>query len=239
MASPMETVRHLSTAIGPRLAGSDSETLAATWLANRLSEAGFTVEIDEFVIPVRGRSRNVIGRVGPGPWRILGAHMDTKRGSPGADDNASGCAVILDVAPKLPAKGGSWMIVFFGAEEMQTPRFEDHHYGSRRLASILKPSEIVDMTNVDMVGMGPDLRIRSMTINGQVERLLLAARRVNITAAYMSDRKGLSDHEAFEKRGVHAAWLERRPSPYYHSPRDRIVREEYLTEAVRILEELY
>ncbi len=235
----METVHHLSLAIGPRPAGSDSEQLAATWLADQLAAAGYTVEIDTFPVPGRGVSRNVIGTMGASPRRLIGAHYDTKKRSPGADDNASGCAVILEFARRRARSGEPLAFVFFGAEEMQTMRFQDHHYGSRHLAARLPAGMIEDVTIVDMIGMGKDLRVRSLTINGQVERMLLAARRINKNALYMPDRSGLSDHESFERRGYHAAWLERRPSPFYHSPQDRVVRQEYLDEAIRILEETF
>jgi acetylornithine deacetylase/succinyl-diaminopimelate desuccinylase-like protein len=36
------------------------------------------------------------GRTHPGRMLVIGAHYDTVRGSPGADDNASGVAALLD-----------------------------------------------------------------------------------------------------------------------------------------------
>ena len=40
----------------------------------------------------------IAGDENPGGYYILGAHYDTVAGTPGADDNASGVAVLLEVA---------------------------------------------------------------------------------------------------------------------------------------------
>lgn len=236
LAAPMQTVGVLSEAFGPRAAMSDSETKAAMFLADELRSFGYQVEIERFPVKDIGWSQNVIGFRGGPPYHLIGGHYDSKRGSPGADDNASGCAVILEVAKRC--SDTNVLFVFFGAEEMVTRRFSDHHFGSRALASSLKRTDLLSMTNIDMVGLGPNLHVRSFSRNNHAENLLAAAKRINPKASYLRDARGLSDHEAFEKRMIPAAWLERRPSPFYHSPRDTKVKTQYLNEAVAIIEEL-
>lgn len=238
LANPVSSVNDLVERIGPRKATSDSERIAATYLADRLKSLGYRVEITEFPVKDMGTSRNVIAWKRSGPWHVVGAHYDSKRG-PGADDNASGCAVLLELAAKFRDTDLPLLFVFFGAEEMVTGRFNDHHFGSRHLARALSKSDMLTMTNVDMVGMGPDLHVRSLAPNPHASALLAAAKKVNPRATWLRDPSGLSDHEAFERGGIPSAWLERRPSPYYHSPRDRKVRPEFLTEAVAILEKFF
>ena len=108
------------------------------------------------------RSRNVYGMVsgGGGTWGnevvVVGAHIDHVgvRGGqiqPGADDNASGVAVTLEIAGALQRHeselGRSIIVAFFGAEE-------DGMLGaSAFLRERPKAAEnIVAMVNVDMVG---------------------------------------------------------------------------------------
>ena len=79
------------------------------YLHRRFSEAGLTVITHPFPA-LGGTSHNVIGTVLPerGPSQsvpplILAAHFDTVEGSPGADDNASALAVMLQVARQVRA----------------------------------------------------------------------------------------------------------------------------------------
>jgi len=94
------TVRELE---GPRHPRAAPEALgrAETLVADGLSAAGLAVERQPF--DFRGTTyNNVVGRL-PGsdpnlPPLLVGAHFDTVSNTPGADDNASGVAVMLEVA---------------------------------------------------------------------------------------------------------------------------------------------
>ncbi|MCP9464978.1 MAG: M28 family peptidase [Nitrospira sp.] len=78
------------------------------YLVRQLAAAGLAVTTQEFHA-MDGLHRNVIGTVRPtpispkeaGPPLILAAHYDTVEGSPGADDNASALAVLLEVAHRI------------------------------------------------------------------------------------------------------------------------------------------
>ncbi|NJL17728.1 MAG: M28 family peptidase [Nitrospira sp.] len=79
---------------------------AEAYLHRQFSEAGLTVTTQSF--HALGRTyRNVIATAHPAsahgalPPLILGAHFDTVEGSPGADDNASALAVILQIARQI------------------------------------------------------------------------------------------------------------------------------------------
>lgn len=77
---------------------------AASWLAEELRATGARVEGREFAAG-RQTFRNVVGSFGPvdGPRVVVGAHYDVFGGMPGADDNASGVAGVLEVARLLAA----------------------------------------------------------------------------------------------------------------------------------------
>jgi len=94
----------------------------------------------------KGTSRNVIAHLGshpPAPQIIVGAHLDTFRDCPGANDNASGVAALLELARHL--KGGEipagigLTFVAFGAEEagiLGSRRYVEKHAGELRHCSM-------------------------------------------------------------------------------------------------------
>lgn len=95
-------VRRLAETIGPRSYRDEANLSAAADFVTRSFEAaGYTVAFQPY--EVNGRTyRNIIveRRETQEPERILivGAHYDTVEGTPGADDNASGVAVLLELA---------------------------------------------------------------------------------------------------------------------------------------------
>jgi glutaminyl-peptide cyclotransferase len=108
--------------IGPRPAGSAASREEVRLIARRLREAG----VPE--VSVQHPYRNVVGRIpGEAPGTVVvGAHHDTKDlpGFVGANDGASGVAVLLELARGLPQRlhGPSIELVFFDAEEARDDR---------------------------------------------------------------------------------------------------------------------
>lgn len=73
---------------------------------------------------VRGTSRNVVAHIGanaPAPQIIVGAHLDAFHESPGANDNASGVAALLELARRIEGleipEGTGLTFIAFGGEE--------------------------------------------------------------------------------------------------------------------------
>lgn len=77
-----------------------------------------------------------------GAW-VLGAHYDSAPGTPGADDNASGVAVLLEVARLLRERkpGREVRFVAFGTEE--PPSFGTRNMGSWQYARGLKDGGVL------------------------------------------------------------------------------------------------
>ncbi len=72
--------------------------MCADYIGDHLMNAGAVVEFQ--AVPARGREyRNVIARfgVGRGSKLVVGAHYDSFGDSPGADDNASGVAALIEL----------------------------------------------------------------------------------------------------------------------------------------------
>src|ERR1051326_1478066 len=90
---------------GDRLQGTARNRDAIDWLEKQPKAFGYTnVERQRF-ISASGPLENVyatkIGRSVPGEMYIVSAHMDGRGGSEAADDDASGCAVVLELARVL------------------------------------------------------------------------------------------------------------------------------------------
>jgi Zn-dependent M28 family amino/carboxypeptidase len=99
-------------------------------------------------------SNIVAGDEPPGGYYILGAHFDTVAGTPGADDNASGIAVLLEVArlarTLTPPK--PWAFIGFTLEE--PPAFATPAMGSQVYARRARRqgAQILGMLCLEMVG---------------------------------------------------------------------------------------
>ena len=102
---------------------------AGNWIAKEFEQLGLTVDRQEFEIPDQSPARsgtNIVGTLNPLSTKkslLIGAHYDTVPGSPGADDNASGVAAMLECARLLVESGSDRKVTFvaFDAEEIQPP----------------------------------------------------------------------------------------------------------------------
>jgi len=99
-----ENLKNIVQAISiPRHGWYDYEALSsvAKFIEGRFKEYGYKVDFDEFSYSGR-EYKNIIATLkdinSNKKWLLIGAHYDSAMGSPGADDNASGVAVMLEVA---------------------------------------------------------------------------------------------------------------------------------------------
>jgi Zn-dependent M28 family amino/carboxypeptidase len=177
--------------------------------------------------------RNVLGVIpGRDPGHaseviILGAHYDHLGESPdgttwvGANDNASGVAVLLEIARTWHEQGyvprRTVLFAAWDAEEMGL-------IGSRYFVSHPQYplQEIVAMVQLDMVGAGGEV-LRIDGSQGLGERLAAAADAVDVETSF--SQEGRSDHVPFWEAGIPASLLiwsvEEGAAPTYHRPVDR------------------
>ena len=100
----MQHIRQLSEEIGPRPTGSEAERRADGYIRDAFSNMGYEDVVAQAYGANPGRTSYNVYVEDPGSrpeWVIVvGAHYDTAEGtgSPGADDNASGVAVMLELA---------------------------------------------------------------------------------------------------------------------------------------------
>lgn len=134
---------------------------AAEWIAGEFERAGLQVEFQDYVLP-EGRYRNVVavrqGREASDSVLVIGAHYDAYGDLPGADDNASGVAVLLELARTLPraAPRRTQYLVAFSTEE--PPFFGTEAMGSFRFARSLREKglRVELMVALDLVGRFSD-----------------------------------------------------------------------------------
>lgn len=182
---------------------------------------------------------NVIGKLagGDGPPIVLGAHYDhlgmggpasLHKGPPvvhpGADDNASGVAVLLEAARRL-RKAQLNRPIYFAALTGEERALR----GSRTLARVFvdrRPSTEITFLNLDMVGRLNDQRLR-VYANADTEALQHVydgATRVRITLERHPLEKAHSDHVPFAELGFQAIGFSTGHHRDYHRPSDTVER---------------
>ncbi len=228
-------------ALGPRPAGSAANRRDARLIARRLRDAGVQD------VRIQRPWRNVVGRIpGSQPGAVVvGAHRDTKDipGFVGANDGASGVAVLLELARDLPnpAPGPSVDLAFFDAEESRGASSSARAFertgdrGSRQYVRYAAAAgrqgspplrSIRAMVLFDMVG-DCDLRIPfEASSSPALYRRFLGAAGPNGPFRGTTPRI-LDDHTPFERAGIPAVDLidfdyGPGPSPgaYWHTRND-------------------
>lgn len=204
----------------------------------RFRKLGYDLTRQRFPVPAgnswgtpveAGSSFNVIATpVGfdPGePHLLVGAHLDTVAVAPGAEDNASGVSVLLELARLAAARGTRLPTVFvaFGAEEPIGPGEALHHFGSQHYYAQASPARrraLRSMVSLDRVGVGSQVPVCTGPLSPPgVQRALLAAARQLDIPAFPCENTA-SDHWSFEKFGESVARLGSTPYAAYHSAAD-------------------
>jgi aminopeptidase YwaD len=199
-----------------------------------------TAEMSASIEPNRGIARNVVGFIpGSDPQLrdeviVIGAHYDHlgygEVGSlapepgdihPGADDNASGTAAIMEFARLLAQNRDrlkrSVLVIAFSAEEEGLLGAE--HF----LQNPTIPREnIVAMLNFDMVGRMSNNRVSVSGVGtaAEWEGILKAANTENLNLQLSQSASGGSDHMPFMRREIPVLFFFTGMHPDYHRPSD-------------------
>lgn len=129
---------------------------AAAYIHNHFSRTGARVR--DQVFTARGRSyRNVIASFGPerGSMLVVGAHYDAFGdfgGNPGADDNASGTAGLLELARLLDRAPLETPVQLVAYANEEPPFFASEWMGSAVHARSLGEDPIQGMICLEMIG---------------------------------------------------------------------------------------
>ncbi len=162
-------------------------------------------------------SQNVVASVGgAGCDGYLGAHYDSVPQGPGANDNASGTAVIIEAARANPRPG--LCVVAFGAEEVGL-------FGSQSYVSEHLPEGVRFVLNVDMAGRldGP-IVVGDDALTDAVLAAADAAGAGGVLRAGAFPPFASSDHVSFTAAGVPAVTLNSGDDAEIHTAQDTMER---------------
>lgn len=221
-------------AFGSRPVGSEENLQTAEYISTTLQKLGWAVHMQEFTY--RGvTGRNVIASRGTGPLVVLGAHYDTRsianrdpvdptQPVPGANDGASGVAVLLELARTLDMDHVSlevWL-AFFDAEDQGDINGWPFSVGASYMAEHLtaKPRAVVV---VDMVGDQEQRFLWEANSDRDLQHTLWA---IATDLGYEDNfvpQDGyalMDDHLPFRQQGLVAVDIIDFDYPYWHTAED-------------------
>jgi len=130
---------------------------SATYIADRLRQMGYAVREE----PYQANNRTVMnieaelkGTVQLDEIVVVGAHYDSPPESPGANDNASGVAAMLELARHFKEMKPGRTVRFVGFVNEEPPYFQTELMGSRVYASNARKrgDKIIAMLSLETVG---------------------------------------------------------------------------------------
>ena len=242
-----------SDKLGGRSAGSKGDILARDYMVDLFEKSSSSVSIQEFEVITNRRTQetaityNVIG-VLPGndpvlkdEFVIVGGHYDTTPNPPkarrlffdninnGADDNASGTAMVLELFEKYASTNShkrTLVFILFGGEELGL--LGSKHYADNPTINLDK---VQLMVNLDMIGrLDED---KNVYLGGvptaygldKAIKPFIESSKLNVTS-YQHTASGVrslfsrSDHYNFYKKDVPSLFFFTGIHKDYHTPRD-------------------
>lgn len=194
----------ISGLAGAPRATTTQRTTARTYLMTQLATIGWTAQLQMYTTGANVAVTIPATMGGAGQEIIVGAHFDTVTNSPGANDNASGVAVVLAVARYLadvPCRTAPVTIVLFDGEE-------NGLLGSRAYAPTKTAANVRAVHTIDQVAWDQDndLRFELEMPTAELEAEYRAAAQVVGALVTTVPTEG-TDHEAFRERGFAAIGL--------------------------------
>lgn len=223
-------------AVAPRSTVTQRDA-ARAYLSEQLTAIGWTPQTHAYANGANVYT-TIPATMGNEKQIVVGAHFDTVANSPGANDNASGVAVVLAVARYLketPCRKRPVIIAFFDQEELGL-------FGARAFAVMLDPAQTRAVHTIDQVAWDNDndkhyeLELPTPALE-TVWRAAATIVGVTVTTTSTSG----TDHEAFRDRGFAAIGLTEEyvggdTSPFRHGSGDTpsTVKASYLSDAAKL-----
>jgi glutaminyl-peptide cyclotransferase len=222
---------------GPRLPSSPAHQATVDYIQDELQKAGWQVEIQKSTVEGHPVENILAKRENTNSPTILGAHYDSRmladqdpnpalrtQPVPGADDGASGVAVLLEIARILPSAEKDVWLVFFDSEDQGEIDGWDWLLGSTAFADNLKvtPRAVVV---IDMIG-DADLNIyreisSTKTLTDQIWQ---TAADLGYAGQFIDQEKYsmLDDQTPFLNKGLPAMDIIDFDYPYWHTTSDTL-----------------
>ncbi len=222
-------------AFGPRIPGSDAHAKILAWMRTELESAGWQVEVQQSEAMGHPILNLVAQRSSAAPQIILGAHYDSRLRAnrdpnpanqthpvPGANDGASGVAVLLELARRLPKEGIPVELVFFDAEDNGEIPGWDWILGSTAFVQNMKTKPQA-MILVDMVGgANPKFYMEGNSDAKMRTSIWTTASKLGFQDSFISQVKYniLDDHIPFVQAGIPSVDIIDIDYPYWHTLAD-------------------
>lgn len=224
-------------AFGPRLPGSTASRATADYIKTELTAFGWSVGFQDF--NHKGvELRNIVARRNDSPPDvIIGAHYDTRAISdqetdpdrqalpvPGANDGASGTAILLEFGRAFRNEQTNIWLVFFDGEDQGHLNDWDWSVGAQYFADHLeqKPSAVIV---VDMIG-DSDLNVyKEKQSDPELTAAIWSIAQSSGYGAQIIDTEKyamLDDHLPFIKLGIPACLMIDFDYPYWHTRADTL-----------------
>ncbi len=230
-----DRVQHLEN-YGTRDAYEPESVMAQQWITAQFNSWGLDVEVMDFFMPGGPASDNVIatltGSTHPDEFVIVGAHYDSISwygDAPGADDNASGTAGVMEIARILSQYAFGRTIVFAAWSGEEYGLYGSAAYAQR---SAMQDKNIIGYINMDMIGyLEPGHTTIMSSLIYPSSAAPLADFYMDVAATYLPDflvvpgtlTGGTSDHASFNNNGYMGIFPFEDAdnySPYIHTPND-------------------
>ena len=159
MSAPLAAhVEYLAGTIGERnLWQYPALQLAAEYVEQQLAACGYQTSRQTFDVsrvPVSNIEAVLEGTARPDEIVVLGAHYDTVGGSPGANDNGTGVAAVLELARRFAGRPQSRTLRFVAFVNEEPPFFQTPQMGSYVFAKAARErgDRVVAMLSLETMG---------------------------------------------------------------------------------------
>ena len=213
----------------------ENRNIARNFLSNWIKDLGFDIKEHPYKIDMlrNGITKNYEGKniytiisstAKSDEYIIVGAHFDSVQNCPGANDNATGCALVYGVAKQLKAlkiRTKNVIVVYFDQEELGC-------VGSQAFTNFIKEKKlnVHSVHTVDQMGWDKD---KDQNIEIEVPTPFLKsiyqkhAEKLGVSA-FVTPETG-SDHRTFRAAGYNAVgvteeYRNRDTTPHYHQVTD-------------------
>ncbi len=194
-------VEHLSQRIGERhLWKNGSLNRAAKYIESVMRSHGYEVIEQSYACYGKTVSNLIVEKEGDEKrMLVVGAHYDTVPGTPGADDNASGVAGLLELARLHRLSSGRQTLVFAAFANEEPPCFGSSAMGSMVYARDLKEKKapVEAMISLEMIGYFSEETIQKYPLPGMSLFYPKRGDYIGVVGNFHSSR-----YVSFFKRGI-------------------------------------
>jgi glutaminyl-peptide cyclotransferase len=224
--------------LGPRTPMSDAHKKSSDYITKELTASGWAVEKQVFSYMDKSIT-NIVARRGEGSASILiGAHYDSRlladkdpdpversQPVPGANDGASGVAILLELARCLPdyPTGEIWLVFFDAEDQGKIPGWE-WIIGSNEFASSLT-KQMDAVVIIDMVGdVDLNIKIEKYSSPDLVDEIWGHAASLGYSSRFLQQPgySILDDHVPFLQKGIKAVDIIDFDYPFWHTTNDTV-----------------